>query len=170
MKPIFEAGQSVLMGCQQKSPVHWWMEWAGVGTVLCCVHIVGTKYVVSFNSFFFFSFPAAALKHVRGEKNKWRETKTNCKICCSFDGGWITAPSRSWWCGAARGAGVGNFITCRDPLLISIYPLGSLSRTLNSSGCRWTPFFCMGVAVIVLRLNPSSVEEFSEFMSLIKWN
>lgn len=76
MDPIFEAGQSVLMGCQQKSGVHWWMEWAGAGTVLRSVHIVGTKNAVSFQLFF---FPAAAQKNVQGEKNRWRETKTNWK-------------------------------------------------------------------------------------------
>lgn len=56
MDPISEAVQSVLMGCQQKSWVHWWMERAGVGTVLRCLHIVGTK-KCRFRPTSFFSLP-----------------------------------------------------------------------------------------------------------------
>lgn len=146
MDPIFEAGQSVLMGCQQKSWVHWWMEGAGVGTVLCSVHIVGTKNAVSFQLLFF--FPPFSQQNWKGggkkTKNKWRETKTNFKICCNLAGGWTGVLSRSlvvWSCVRACvcvSGGVSNFITCHDLLLI--YPAGSLTRTLDSSGCRWAVF------------------------------
>lgn len=103
--PIFEAGQSVLMGCQQKPWVHWWMEWAGVGTLLCCVHIVGTKNAISIQLFFFRSCSNTE-KCTKGEKNKWRETKTNCEIRCSFDGGWIIVPSRSLVVWSCAGGGI----------------------------------------------------------------
>lgn len=113
--------------------------WSEQVLVQCCSYCGNQKCRFLPTLFFFFSSCSSTEKCTRG-KNKWRETKKNCKICCSFNGGWIKVLSRSlvvWSC--ARGGN--NFITRHDPLLISIYPLGNLSRTLNSSGCRWTLFF-----------------------------
>lgn len=129
------------MGSQPNLWVHWRMEGAGGGTVLCCAHIVGTKMLLDSNSSW------RSLGKLSREEKQIRTLlcflSAQADMFVNADGGSIREYSPALWeSGAAwRHEGRNNFITCRDPLLISIYPLGSLSRTLNSSGCRWTGFF-----------------------------
>lgn len=129
------------MGSQPNLWVHWRMEGAGGGTVLCCVRIVGTKMLLHSNSSW------RSLGKLSREEKQIRTLlcflSARADMFVNADGGSIKQCSPALWeSGAAwRHERRNNFITCRDPLLISIYPLGSLSRTLNSSGCRWTGSF-----------------------------
>lgn len=89
-----------------------------------------------------FQFPPALKNYLRLEPKQQRKNKKVKLLCFLPAFGLFVKRTQARLFGRSGAAwqreGRNNFITCHNLLLISIYPLGGLSRTLNSSGWRWT--------------------------------